>query len=365
VVEFSKKLVSERWVFEMGNPQFLKIKTPTHFAHLFVPLYGFRSDVDCLQFSDSIQVLKYNSKQLNALLPEEGTFRDFLKFFEPDYLMFRRASVPGSDLAFDDFGVRPSKLFPDELFVPLDRLVTSLRLFKPGALRRGGTWLLATELVKPQMEIGPLTKDSELEFAWQLQVQPKGLHLSSLERRKEIAYELKDTERPYFQVFKERLDLVLEKLKESPRFGLAAGCYQESYEAKDLKYQLIDLFMCLEALLLRESDELSFRLALRSANLLGADNIERKRVYQDIKDFYVVRCKVVHGDTLNPKHSQRLNDIHRLRELVRRALLFSMSLASQIGPGTEFYGLLDEMNLDEDLRRNTQEKASELLHLRS
>ncbi len=345
----------------MDNAQ-LKPEQPTHSAEILLPLYGFGSDVDWLELSESNFIIKYDFEKWKDLLPEEGSIRDHLRLFKPHYVTLIRTSIPyGSFEVAPDGSVQVLQmpLSAESLLLP-ERFVTALRLFKPGSFRRGGTWLLGTEIVTGQMDSEPLPQVTK--FVWEIHAAPSGLHLGSLIGHDTISYELNQSELPGLQKFRELLENAFEKLKEFPIFGLATHYYNESYEAKDLEYQLIDLFISLESLLLQELDELRFRLAVRSANLLGGDDTDRKRIYQDIKDFYDVRCKLVHGNILSRKYKERLGDIGKLRELVRRALLSSMSLAIEVGFGPEFYKLFDEMSLDEATRKEVQQKASKLLH---
>jgi hypothetical protein len=66
----------------------------------------------------------------------------------------------------------------------------------------------------------------------------------------------------------------------------------------------IDGGICLEALLGDDSStELTYKLQVRAALLLGGDIAERQRIRQIVKDFYTVRSKVVHGRARKPKDS--------------------------------------------------------------
>jgi hypothetical protein len=64
----------------------------------------------------------------------------------------------------------------------------------------------------------------------------------------------------------------------------------------------IDGGICLEALLGDDSSqELTYKLQVRAALLLGGDIAERQKIRQIVKDFYTVRSKVVHGRARKPK----------------------------------------------------------------
>ena len=65
----------------------------------------------------------------------------------------------------------------------------------------------------------------------------------------------------------------------------------------------IDGAICLEALLgdKDNKNELTYRLRLRSAMLLGSNLTERRRIKKAVNDFYGLRSKVVHGGTIKPE----------------------------------------------------------------
>lgn len=121
--------------------------------------------------------------------------------------------------------------------------------------------------------------------------------------------------------------------------------------------------MALEALFLHGEEGLSFRLAQRAANLLGADSEERKRIFKELKDLYDVRSRIIHGDNLRQKHASLLDNVARLRELVRRSLLSALALSSEPSPPTGFYKELDAMSLDADVREALRQRASAYVSL--
>jgi hypothetical protein len=66
--------------------------------------------------------------------------------------------------------------------------------------------------------------------------------------------------------------------------------------------QAIDSGICLEALLGDDSpQELTYKLRLRAALLLGATLSERREIRQAVRDLYDLRSKVVHGRARRPE----------------------------------------------------------------
>ena len=70
---------------------------------------------------------------------------------------------------------------------------------------------------------------------------------------------------------------------------------------------------------------------------------------------------MVHGGKAKAKEVRAQEQLDDLREITRRVILSVIMLAREVGVGKEFTALLNDMCLDDDLRRVTQEKASALL----
>jgi hypothetical protein len=135
----------------------------------------------------------------------------------------------------------------------------------------------------------------------------------------------------------------------SQHVGMAIDGYHASYTTNDPTRQLIDLCICLEALLLREDQELAFRLATRAANLLGESGAERKALYRDSKEFYATRSKVVHGSILAERSRNTLTRVDELRDLVRRLVRSIIALEATPSEARDIHDLLDEISLDESV----------------
>jgi len=102
---------------------------------------------------------------------------------------------------------------------------------------------------------------------------------------------------------------------------------------------------------------------LRIANLLGSDANSRKDIFKQVKDFYNLRSKIVHGVTLDTKLRGRLNALDSLREMVRRVILSAMALYSEGTPPANLPDIMDELALDDESRKRVCATASKFLHL--
>ena len=135
------------------------------------------------------------------------------------------------------------------------------------------------------------------------------------------------------------------------------------YASESSRYgDAVELMIVLETLLVPEEEGIAFRLAQRVANLLGSDADARKELFRQIRDFYAVRSKIVHGAKFKPKDVAASQQLDIFREITRRVLLSVIALAADYGIDTNFYTTLNDMCFDDDLRRLLQSKAAALLH---
>ncbi len=103
--------------------------------------------------------------------------------------------------------------------------------------------------------------------------------------------------------------------------------------------KMIDLMISAEALFLPESDELTYKLAMRTAYMLERTKQKRREVYNLMKDAYKVRSKIVHGSkpilplkdrTSGQRYNMKGFTI-QIEELMRRA--FKKALHTSVDSG--------------------------------
>src|SRR5262249_29386363 len=133
---------------------------------------------------------------------------------------------------------------------------------------------------------------------------------------------------------------------------------REEFEDIDI----VNALTALEALLLNDSKtELTYRLSMRVAHLLGVDAASRREIFEDMKDFYDVRSAVVHGSKIKPKHQTRMEQSEMLREIVRKTLLAVLPVVAEGMTREQLDLLLDEIVLDENMRLRVQRTAGTFL----
>lgn len=110
--------------------------------------------------------------------------------------------------------------------------------------------------------------------------------------------------------------------------------WESSLLRPNLEDRLIDAWISMEALLLREKAELSFRAAVRLAEFLGTSGADRKAIYDAARDSYKWRSVIVHGlDSKKLAKRQPLPEAVRLTtEFLRSALLKVLDLPGQFEP---------------------------------
>lgn len=100
------------------------------------------------------------------------------------------------------------------------------------------------------------------------------------------------------------------------RFNIAMRRLNLGMERRNIEDKLIDYMIGFEALYLPdENNELTFRLSLRIAYLMG-DRKNRKEIFNFVKKMYVTRSKIVHGN----KYELTNDDIKSSEELLRDSL---------------------------------------------
>lgn len=132
--------------------------------------------------------------------------------------------------------------------------------------------------------------------------------------------------KPY--VFDEEVAIKMKKewadirnvLKSGNNLKLPAERLLEGLSRTDIKDAVIDYSIGLEALLTKgAAQEMSYRFALRGANIIGWDGGDKREVYQKLKSFYEMRNKIVHGTSVKDKDVLNAYEIgeQALRDILR------------------------------------------------
>ncbi len=118
--------------------------------------------------------------------------------------------------------------------------------------------------------------------------------------------------------------------------------------------RVLDSITAVEAVL-GSGIEIAFKLSFRMAGILGANDAERVAIFEDMKAYYDLRSRLVHGGALKQKHHDLLGDTERLRHLVRQLLngLIHLAINPQEAYGKRFF----EERLDSALQQESTRTA--------
>lgn len=329
------------------------------------PLYAFVSDSGDLRIDDTLRIMKYENDS-SLRLPAGDILVKHFELFKPDYLLWQRVpldrtelmeimrSIKTGDNPLASIAIRFQVMF----FEPAANFFRLLRLFKSGRLFAGDTFIITTESG---------SENGVWETTWGQRCSGMTIDYTNLSAQAG-SYILPSQDVPFFRVFQGNLTPVLEDLSKSStgltQLELALRLY--SREEGD-EMDVVNALTAFEALLSNDSKaELSYRLSLRVAHLLGNDAEERKRIFKDMKEFYDLRSSLVHGSgfKLKPKHEARLQREHLdlLRDLLRRVILSVMAMRLD-NPNVQLEELLDDLIFDDAKRSEVQKTVSKLLHM--
>jgi Apea-like HEPN len=324
------------------------------------PLYSFSSDLSELAIAGGIRISKLDRwDEAEKYFPWDtrDQFDEFvgnhLQVCAPDYLLWYNP-VLTRDIWLDDFaalleGGKWSEL--GKVFLTATaQLFWLFRLFKPGRLRAGETFVIQFQRQDEYWE----TISSGRAATTSVDYQRLAL--------KSVPYEFNSSELPFFDSFKERLLPLLQIAEAVPALKLALNIYGGD---NSQELDAISTVTALEALLTKkdEIDGLTYRLSMRTANLLGRDAETRKKIFLETKNFYNLRSRLVHGAQLDEKLLNRLNEIGSLRETLRRVILSVIALLPEDKKLANLPELLDDLAFDDEKRQHVHALADRFFHL--
>ncbi len=347
-------------------PEETDVKVVNAVFNAVTPLYAFSSDSDSLSIGESFRLVKYDPDSMPPLAADDILFKH-LQLYQPDYLLWQNAPIERTDSwqkmcsAFrGSYEEKASAAF-EFYFFPAINILRSLRVFKPGRLVAGETFLLIRDPRLEQNECGTVFSHRCSETIIDYGVLPVQVG----------SYRLLSSDLPFFNVFADALLPILKSLQtpnhadEPPPLEVALQLY--ALDEFNVHVTVLNCLTALEALLTNDCNtELSYRLSLRVANLLQSDDASRMETFKAMKGFYDLRSRIVHGSgyKLSTKLRTRLQQADSLREIVRRTILAVMAvmLDKNMTP-KQFEELLDQIVFDQQKREEMQKLAAKFLHL--
>jgi hypothetical protein len=330
------------------------------------PLYGFCSDSEAFSIGNLFRLVRYQPNSLPPLAEDDILLRHF-RLRSPDYLLLQQPPeksallrrLSHSTFAEEGGAEKIAEVFSELFYFPAMNCFRLLRLFKPGMIIAGDTFVVSSGTPSGGCEtvLGQRCSETALDYTW------LGNPLRS--------YTLLAADVPFFGAFSRALLPQLEALQKAaypevpPPLEIALLLYNQ--EERDVRVAVLNALTALEALLTNETNaELGYRLSLRVANLLESDDAARLNRFTEMKEFYELRSKIIHGSAskLGQKLQNRLQAVDSLRETLRRTILSVMAIfVDSNSMGIRLDEILDRIIFDEPRRKEIQKLAAKFLHL--
>lgn len=162
-------------------------------------------------------------------------------------------------------------------------------------------------------------------------------------------YILSKDEIPAFKSF--WMNYRRQRAQKHRRIDLALRRFNLAYERMLLEDRLIDYIIAMEALLLKEQDELAYRLSLRGSRLLGSDSEARHQIYTRLRTAYKLRSNIVHGDvvsgdvSLDQKRVTFAQFVDEIAEYVRSSIKKMLLLTESNNSEDDIIEVLDRQTV--------------------
>lgn len=202
-------------------------------------------------------------------------------------------------------------------------LVTSLRLCHKGEITAGP--LISAAISNSQWSFGGST-------IWTLVSQRDFLH-------NEPKYVLQQSDVPNVNELVGNL-AKLRQLEKLDAINIALRRFNSAYDGY-IEDRLIDQMIAFESLYLEDIQELTYKLALRVAFLLGKRGNKRKTIFDNMKAAYRYRSKIVHGGKQVSRKELR-GIIAKTGDYLRQSIRRFLQLLSQGNSLKEIQDKLDE-----------------------
>lgn len=127
----------------------------------------------------------------------------------------------------------------------------------------------------------------------------------------------------------------------------------------DPQIKIFNCMVSLEALFSKsgEKTEIGYKLSNRTATLLARNSKERKKIQEEIRDFYDLRSKMVHGDLIDLE----FHDFGDLLVYVREAIVRFMILSTIYSNHKDIIDTIDNAMIDNRIQKKMRRESS-LLH---
>jgi len=194
--------------------------------------------------------------------------------------------------------VEPGQFFP-EAREKIEKAITIFRLFKEERIGY-------TLIIQPLAEVQNYGYTAEFLWHQMLWTSEKIPEIYTVERSEIQSFInfFKD----FYKISFSEFNLAIEYFNKS---------YIEPYTPRD---SFLDLMIALENLFLKEThQELSYKLSIRMAYILGVDKKDRINIFNFMRDAYNLRSKILHGEKSDKLNNKKFLE---LRKLTRKSIIY-------------------------------------------
>lgn len=291
--------------------------TPTT-TYWICPLYSFDCYSENVDLAEGIQI-KHAPKELREYIAKKtrhlyGRWDDPSEFDWAAFLPYQAEVVEESgDMDIREEireNIRRGFEEHDRAKRLLIDLVTALRLCHQGMVTVGP--LIHADLRSSNLSVGGTTVWTSVSKTDSLHQEPKyAFHQSDTPHVNELVKNLHE----------------LYDLGKLDSIGIALGRFHSAYHGP-IEDRLIDQMIAFESLYLGGPQELTYKLALRVAFLLGKTEDKRDVIFSDMKKAYNYRSRIVHGDTKVSREELR-EIVSKTEEYLRQSIRRFLLLLSQ------------------------------------
>ena len=241
---------------------------------LLAPIDGLIMDLDELDLGNNLKIIRLTNEERSRLLSNHGLFLSGLNM----NIAFRLFAFEVKVESQKTIGAQPEHNLSQNPFEigrnSFYNALSALRLFKDGGI---GFNEIFTESEGWKVS-GSLAISGGNSF------------------RIGVKYKLTNKESQDFLLFWQNYQSIqaLDRLE----IGSAIKRFNFGLERLNQEDQLVDFTISLEALLLSEEQELSYKIAMRYSRFLGNQPDEREQISDVMKNAYKQRSKIVHGGRL-------------------------------------------------------------------
>jgi hypothetical protein len=295
-----------------------------------VPLDNFDSDVEHLDLDEGITLRKITNEEkemlLGETLPVQMRIMSLKYVLQFDYLVKKLKGI----FQYEDKA--GTELVP--------QLIKQLRLFKTGSIG----YSVIVGKVNLMLPIGQwyVKRDhKEVKEVILPDARPDApvLPLCNL-------YILYRNEVTDLQTYRK----LLEKISgtHNPKYDLAVRRFMYTYARELTEDKIIDFTISIESLFSKKGegiDSISYKLSLRFCKLLQNNFEERRTLFKEIKSFYDLRSKIVHGDEQEQQEYLKKVDLKKIEDYLRTAFRqYAQRMIEQNLGHTQLIEILDFYN---------------------